>query len=136
MTTAPKPTEIEYPQQTIQRATIALKCAPFRLKLFQEMRSSSVPLPQIANQSGIEKQYTIKILSELKTENELTWLIQVGLLRREVDGQGITDSFRLTPLGRQLLTKWERENSQIPSPSWLEKIKSAIVRWLRLPFLL
>ena len=136
MTTVPKPTAIEYPEKTIQRAAIALKCAPFRLKLFQEMRSGSVPLPQIANQSGLEKQYTTAILSELKTENELAWLIQVGLLRREVDGQGITDSFRLTPLGRQLVAKWESENGYIPSPSWLEKIKSAIGRWFRLPFLL
>jgi hypothetical protein len=30
------------------------------------------------------------------------WLIQVGMLRREVDGQGLTDSFRLTPLGGQI----------------------------------
>ena len=27
----------------------------------------------------------------------------MGVLRREVDGQGLTSRFRLTPLGRQLL---------------------------------
>ena len=36
-------------------------------------------------------------------EDELRWLITVGVLRREVDGQGLTSRFRLTPLGRQLL---------------------------------
>ena len=36
-------------------------------------------------------------------EDELRWLIAVGVLRREVDGQGLTSRFRLTPMGRQLL---------------------------------
>lgn len=36
-------------------------------------------------------------------EDHLLWLINVGVLRREVDGQGLTSRFRLTPLGRQLL---------------------------------
>ena len=36
-------------------------------------------------------------------EDHLLWLISVGVLRREVDGQGLTSRFRLTPLGRQLL---------------------------------
>ncbi len=35
--------------------------------------------------------------------DDLRWLISVGVLRREVDGQGLTSRFRLTPLGRQLL---------------------------------
>lgn len=137
MTTTPSSssTQIEYPQRTINRAMIALKCAPLRLNLFQDMRSRSIPLSQIANQAGVNNQYTIKALSELNIENELTWLIQVGLLRREVDGQGITDSFRLTPLARQLVAKLEQENKGvIPSPSLFERIQCAIVRWLRLPF--
>ncbi|QDZ39558.1 hypothetical protein FRE64_06215 [Euhalothece natronophila Z-M001] len=134
MTTISQQSQIKYPHKTIRRAEMALKCAPFRLKLFQEMRSRSVPLSQIANQTGVEKQHIVKPLSELKVENELVWLIQVGLLRREVDGQGITDSFRLTPLGRQLVAKWEAEKQEIPAPSWLTRIQCAIIRWFRLPF--
>ena len=33
-------------------------------------------------------------------------LIQLGVLRREVDGQGLTHRVRLTPMGRQLLLQW------------------------------
>lgn len=124
---------IEYPSKTIQRAKLALKCSPFHLKLFQAMRSRSVPIGEIANESGIEQGYIIKSLSELNVENELVWLIKVGLLRREVDGQGITDSFRLTPLGRQIVAEWEQQLSDIPTPSLTEKIQSAIVRWFRVP---
>ena len=136
MTTTPQPKTslIEYPQRTIQRAQRALKCSPFRLKLFQALRDRSVPLGQIANQAGIQNQHSTTALSELKTENELAWLIQVGLLRREVDGQGITDSFRLTPLGRQIVAQWEQEEGKIPSASLLEKIQNFLIRWFRSPF--
>jgi hypothetical protein len=55
-------------------------------------------------------------------------------LRREVDGQGITDSFRLTPLGRQLVEKWENQGGLLPPPTLLERLYNALSRWLRLPF--
>jgi len=125
--------KIEYPQTTIQRAKIALKCSPFHLKVFQQMRSRSVPIGQIANDTGVKNGYITRALSELKVENELVWLIKVGLLRREVDGQGITDSFRLTPLGRQIVAEWEQQLSDIPTAALTDKIKGAITRWFRVP---
>ena len=39
-------------------------------------------------------------------EDQFSWLIQLGVLRREVDGQGLTHRVRLTPMGRQLLLQW------------------------------
>lgn len=134
MTTTSNPSHIEYPQVTIQRAQRALKCSPFRLKLFQALRDRSIPLAQISHQTGVDKEYSTVALSELKAENELAWLIQVGLLRREVDGQGITDSFRLTPLGRQIIGNWEEETEKIPSPSSLERLQNFLIRWFRSPF--
>ena len=97
------------------------------------MRSQSVPLPVIAGQSGQEWGYTQQPLSERRVEAELGWLIQVGLLRREVDGQGITDSFRLTPLGRQLIEKWEAEGKGLLTVTVAERLSNALDRWLRLP---
>jgi hypothetical protein len=58
----------------------------------------------------------------------------VGVLRREVDGQGITDSFRLTPLGRQLVEKWQPQGDILPPPTLLDRLYNALSRWLRLPF--
>lgn len=107
-----------YPNRTISRAQRALSCSPFNLNLFQTMRDQSVPLQIISLQSGLKFNYTKKPLSEARAEWELNWLIQVGILRREVDGQGITDSFRLTPLGRQLVQKWEHQGNTLPNPSW------------------
>jgi hypothetical protein len=98
------------------------------------MRFSSISLTGITGQSGVNSAYTPTILTERTAENALLWLIQVGVLRREVDGQGITDSFRLTPLGRQLIDQWESQNQGIPQPSLCDRSINILNRWLRFPF--
>lgn len=132
-TQSPKQEAIQYPDTTLKRAERALRCSPFQLKLFADMRSQSVSLSAIASDRGVEREYTSKPLLESAIEFELMWLIQVGLLRREVDGQGITDSFRLTPLGRQLVEKWEAREGFLPNPSFWERLLNTFHRWFRLP---
>ncbi|MEL6439645.1 MAG: Npun_F0494 family protein [Cyanobacteria bacterium J06621_8] len=124
----------QYPPQTIRRAQIALACSPFRLKLFQQMRNQSVPIQQIAEERGIEMGFARLAMREPQTEAELVWLINVGLLRREVDGQGLTDSFRLTPLGRQIVEQWEQSANEIPRASAVSQIANWLNRWLKLSF--
>ncbi len=126
------PSAFIYPQRTLERAKIALLCSPFSIKLFSHMRTSSVSVPTIALSSGVEHGYTTQPLSELAVDNDLNWLIQVGMLRREVDGQGITDSFRLTPLGRQLVEEYQKNPPRPVTNS--DRLSNAINRWLRLPF--
>ena len=41
--------------------------------------------------------------NSLDVEIAFRKLIKIGVLRREVDGQGLTSKIRLTPLGRQML---------------------------------
>lgn len=123
----------QYSQQTILRGDRALRCSPFQLSLFSAMRQTSIPIAAIV---GLGQTYTKHQLSELAADNHLNWLIQVGLLRREVDGQGITDSFRLTPLGRQLVEKYENQGGVIPSPSLFDRLKNLINRWTRSALLL
>ena len=43
------------------------------------------------------------INSSVFIENEFLKLIKIGVLRREVDGQGLTSKVRITPIGRQVL---------------------------------
>ena len=114
---------------TVKRAERAVCCSPFQLELFITMGSTSVPLQQIAQQTSLNH-YTQRSLSERRIEQELVWLIKVGLLRREVDGQGITDSFRLTPLGRQLVEKW-KSGGVLPTPSWSDRVLNGFTRWWR-----
>lgn len=129
-TTAAFSDRIQYPAATVARADLALRCSPFRLHLFDRMRQHSVPLPQIAGPGGVEHGYTLKALPELAIESHLMWLIRVGLLRREVDGQGITDSFRLTLLGRQVIAAYEADGTW-PAPNWRDRLRHLATRWLR-----
>ena len=115
-----------YELATVNRAKRALSCSPFCLQLFKNMRNQSVPIQQIAGIRGIETGYVTKAYSEASTEDKLVWLIKVGLLRREVDGQGLTDSFRLTPLGRAIVSEWEQEQDRIPPAS----LKDRLFNWL------
>jgi hypothetical protein len=125
------PLPIQYSPQTVRRAERAVRCAPFLLSLYQAMRLEGVSLKAIAGKAGVGNGYTRKPILELAAESELLWLIQVGLLRREVDGQGLTDSFRLTPLGHQLVEKWRLK--AISAPSWGDRLYNALSRWVRLP---
>ena len=122
---------LTYSSRTIERAQRSLVCSPLHLKLLEQMQQASVPLQAIAGTTGVQHGYTKRPLSELTAENNLLWLIQVGVLRREVDGQGITDSFRLTPLGRQLLEQYQGKTWR--QPAWSDRAYNALDRWFRLP---
>ena len=125
---------ISYPVSTVDRADLALRCAPFHLALFAKMRWESVSVPKLAGDLGINAGYTRYRLSELSVESATNWLIQVGMLRREVDGQGLTDSFRLTPLGLELIEKWEATGGVLPQVGLFDRINNWTARWIRFPF--
>lgn len=131
-TRAKRSQPFQYASATIDRADRALRCSPFRLKLFATMRTESVELRAVAGQVGVEQGYTRQAIPELSAENSLLWLIQVGLLRREVDGQGLTDSFRLTPLGHLLVEKWQ-DRGEFAPPTWGDRLQNAAQRWVPLP---
>ncbi len=124
---------MQYSPKAIRRAERAVRCSPFYPHLLAEMRLTSVSVPTIAENGGAIKGYTQQPLSEITTESELMWLAEVGILRREVDGQGLTDSFRLTPLGRQVVERWQSQGCPDRRASLLDYIKNAIIRRLRLP---
>ncbi|MBC6418612.1 MAG: hypothetical protein GDA44_07365 [Prochloron sp. SP5CPC1] len=121
---------IEYSSAAVKRAERALCCSPFQLSLLTAMAKGSVSLGEIAGSNGWEKGYTKKVISAMAVERSLMWLIEVGLLRREVDGQGITDSFRLTPLGQQLRAKWEELGGSQPEPTGRERLQNTLTRFM------
>jgi hypothetical protein len=130
MILSPSPrTAIAYPPATERRADRALRGSPFQLPLFTAMKERSISLLTITGRSGVEQSYTRTPLREAKVERHLLWLIKVGILRREVDGQGITDSFRLTPLGRQLTERWQSSAESLPPLTFWQKIRNTLDRW-------
>ncbi|MEN9223280.1 MAG: hypothetical protein Q6M04_12670 [Thermostichus sp. BF3_bins_97] len=113
-----------------RRAQRAWACSPFRLALLQAMRTQGIPLGGISGLAGFQAGYTQRPLAEMRADQELMWLIQVGLLRRDVDGQGLTDSYRLAPLGRQLLQDLEQDETHAGIPaSWADHLQNALTRW-------
>jgi len=133
MTTTKAPLVSTYTPQTIARGDRAFLCSPFLLPFLSQMQISSISLPDITGSPGVARGYTRKPLGELAAEAAVLWLIQVGLIRREVDGQGITDGFRLTLLGRQILGNYQDKGRNLPRPSGCDRLKHSLNRWLRWP---
>ena len=124
---------LQYSDRVVRRARRAVEDSPFRLQLLADMRNASVSVLTIADDSGMLKGYTRRPLSDVAAEKELMWLATVGLLRREVDGQGLTDSFRLTPLGRHIVEQWQIRGCPDKRAGLLDYIKNKSLRYLRIP---
>ncbi|MEB3273991.1 MAG: hypothetical protein VKJ85_09425 [Prochlorothrix sp.] len=125
---------IQYSDKTLHRARRALRCSRLHLHFFQTLQCQSIPLTALAAPAGVTQGYTRRPLTELGAEQDLLWLIQVGVLRREVDGQGITDSFRLTPLGQSLVNDWAGAGAggNWQPPSIASRLYNGVQRWASL----
>ena len=100
-----------------------MRCLPFRHAFYAELEHEARSSTQLSNQQNWMA-ISRKPLSRSRTEDDLIWLIQVGVLRREVDGQGLTERVRLTPMGRDLLDTW---NGEIPIADAVQ----VMYHWLR-----
>lgn len=113
---------------SLARAERALRCSPFTLQLLADMAMQGIALRAIAAQEGMKNKYIKHSESLITVETALLWLVTVGILRREVDGQGITDSFRLTPMGYYLLEKWQPQGF-LPAASWRDRCQDFLAQW-------
>ena len=91
-------------QKIFIRAKKGIKNCPFNSFLFQNLQEGSLSAQNVLeNKSKYLNQEFMFINSSLFIENEFLKLIKIGVLRREVDGQGLTSKVRITPVGRQVL---------------------------------
>ena len=91
-------------QKIFRRAKKGIRNCPFNLFLFQSLQKESLSAQDVfENKSNYLSQEFMFINSSLFIENEFLKLIRIGVLRREVDGQGLTSKVRITPIGRQVL---------------------------------
>lgn len=110
-------------QRALTRARQAVRCLPFRLAFYRALDAEAMSSGQIAAHPE-RQQLSRRPLNANRTEDLLIWLIQLGVLRREVDGQGLTERVRLTPMGRTTIALWP---DSIPSATPLMRLK----HWLR-----
>lgn len=111
-------------RRAMARASQAMRCLPFRRAFYERLDAQAMGseafcrLPDAADLCWGR-------LSADQVETHVIWLIRLGVLRREVDGQGLTERVRLTPMGRELLAGWSGE---IPRPSLMERIHHRLRR--------
>jgi len=107
----------------MRRARQAVRCLPFQRNFYRNVEQSALSSSELVARSDWSAQ-TRRRLNASETEDLLIWLIQLGVLRREVDGQGLTERVRLTPLGREVLIPWPET---IPAAG----LGSRLVHWCR-----
>ncbi len=119
---------MNFDTETVERAVRAVRLSVLTEKGLLQLEKQSVPVGTLAGRPAWEAGLTYQVLSEMATEDELMWLFRVGIVRREVDGQGITDCFRLTPLGAHVLSELQdRPRTPLTIP---EQIGNLMTRWL------
>ena len=91
-------------QKIFRRAKKGISNCPFNPFLFKSLQKGSLSAQNVfENKSKYLNQDFMFINSALFIENEFLKLIRIGVLRREVDGQGLTSKVRITPIGRKVL---------------------------------
>ncbi len=91
-------------KKIFRRAKKGIMDCPFNLFLFQSLLKESLSAENVyMKKSKYLSPEFMFIQNSLFIENEFLKLIKIGVLRREVDGQGLTSKVRITPIGRQVL---------------------------------
>ena len=91
-------------QKIFRGAKKGIRNFSLNLFLFQSPQGGNLSAQIVfENKAKYLNQEFMFINSSLFIENEFLKLIKIGVLRREVDGQGLTSKVRITPIGRQVL---------------------------------
>tara|TARA_Y100001968_G_C18859512_1_gene481924 strand:+ start:13 stop:387 length:375 start_codon:yes stop_codon:yes gene_type:complete len=91
-------------QKIFRRAKEGMRSCPFNFLFFQNLLSNSLSAQNVyQNKSTYLNKEFMFINSSSFIETEFLKLIKIGVLRREVDGQGLTSKVRITPIGRQVI---------------------------------
>ena len=115
----------ELTSHALRRARQAVRCLPFRRNFYRNLEKGALSSSELVALPDWSEQ-TSRRLNARETEDQLLWLIQLGVLRREVDGQGLTERVRLTPLGREVLIHWPE---MIPKASLVSKTLHCLRRY-------
>lgn len=92
----------------LNRAATSLSCLPFRRAFYEEVGQRPISSEELCRRDDWAR-LVFAPFGPARAEAHFNWLIRLGVLRREVDGQGLTERVRLTPMGRDVLTRWAGE---------------------------
>lgn len=100
-----------------------MACLPFTREFYQVLEEEALSSTGLVARPDWGE-FCCQPLTASRIEDDFIWLIQLGVLRREVDGQGLTERVRLTPMGRECLSCW---TGAIPRASLPQRLH----HWLR-----
>ena len=109
---------------SLSRASRAVRCLPFRRYFYDVIRDSSISSKELCEKPDWER-FVFAPFGISRAEAHFRWMIKIGVLRREVDGQGLTNRVRLTPLGTAVIKQWPAE---IPRAGLRERIEENFIR--------
>ncbi len=106
------------------RASRSLRCLPFRRACYEQLGQQALSSAALAGGPDWRRRCFLPMSGE-RAEAHVRWLIRLGVLRREVDGQGLTERVRLTPMGRRILAGIDGE---IPRAGLRERMLETLRR--------
>ena len=89
-------------RRALDRASQSMRCLPFRRAFYEEVAETPISSNALCSRADWADLVFAPFGPE-RAEAHFNWMIRLGILRREVDGQGLTERVRLTPMGRELL---------------------------------
>ncbi|MFM7266840.1 MAG: Npun_F0494 family protein, partial [Cyanobium sp.] len=80
----------EAEENALRRAARSLRCLPFRRAFYQQVDGQAMGASELCARSDWA-QLVFAPFGVQRAEAHFRWLIRLGVLRREVDGQGLTE---------------------------------------------
>jgi hypothetical protein len=104
--------------RSFTRASRSVRCLPFKKAFYNEVAQKAMASEELVKRNDW-RELVFAPFGESRAEDHFIWLIKLGILRREVDGQGLTKKVRLTPFGEEVIGQWVGE---IPRAGIRERI--------------
>ena len=111
-------------RRALDRASQSMRCLPFRRAFYEEVAETPISSNALCSRADWADLVFAPFGPE-RAEAHFNWMIRLGILRREVDGQGLTERVRLTPMGRELLAT---SHGEIGRASLRERIQENFQR--------
>ncbi|MFI0402387.1 MAG: Npun_F0494 family protein [Cyanobium sp.] len=105
--------------KSFERASRAVRCLPFKKRFYEKISKEAMSSKELCENVDW-KEYVFAPFGKDRAEAHFRWMIRLGILRREVDGQGLTNRVRMTPLGIDVINQWAKE---IPRANLRERIQ-------------
>jgi hypothetical protein len=95
-------------ERAIHRAERSMTCLPFKKAFYVHVDRSPINAEELCKRQDWQRLLFV-MFGPARADGHFGWMIKLGILRREVDGQGLTSRVRLTPMGRKVIETWSTE---------------------------